>query len=326
MKKKSLLERVYIGLEWEPQFTLLSHAEHQVFFEYEFTMNGEKEPFVIVKKSGKKRVPERPLLTGNSKNNDNPDHVTVAVNDVKFKTFMKTVAKAVSKQLSLSTKTLPKKFFTEKLMNLVGVDGSNIEFRTIPSSIQQLPNSILISDSLLRLFMEKLVECVPGGIGVFLPKTNRFDSTAHALNTDGEVVVAHTSWEYSPTKHVNLSFPDLPIYDRYYTCKFLTTAENFRTKVQFKTRQANKPKRMHITVPYNFTDYEALVRVAYPLYEAVHKCPELPPSGNTVMDISEQNTQIAKFLDNWTKNNQMTAPMLLKYVKQTKVVNLKGLL
>lgn len=236
------------------------------------------------------------------------------------------MVKEVSQQLQLNNTSLPKKFFTDQLTDLISVDGSNIEFRTMPSSVKQLTNSIIISDALLRLFMEKLAGCIPGGIGVFLPKTTRSENTSYSAPDLFGIINTEKYLEFSPTKHVNISFPDTSIYDPYFICKSKLKVRNFLTKVKFKTRQPFSPKRMHITVPYNFTDYVGLVAVAYPMYERVSTCPHTVIHGQPVTDVVDQFNMVVEYLDDWARNNPMPTPILLKYVRHEKIVNLKGLL
>lgn len=80
MTKKTLLERALIGIEWEPQLTLLHHAQHQVLFEFDYVQHSSDHPFAIVKKVPRSNT-KHPHPVGRisipTKSFEHPNQVTI---------------------------------------------------------------------------------------------------------------------------------------------------------------------------------------------------------------------------------------------------------
>jgi hypothetical protein len=314
MNNQEILDNALIGIEWEPQFALPNYSGYQICFENNF-FNGT---FITIKRQvDSKGVP---LLASKHDPFYSPKRVTVVVSVVQFGKFIDKISKEISKPLCLNDKKDTKKSLTKELTKLMGIDGTNFEIRTIPSSFKQLTNNIAIADSLLFLFIEKLNRCISGGVGVFLPKTTIFEASTL------ETLLYSTPRISIPTKHINITFNDMPIHDNYWSYGRLLDAKFFITKISLKQRKLSSPKRLHITVPYNFTDYGNLIKVAYPMYQKMYDgCPSRAPKYTNV-DITEQYNDIIKYLDDWAQNNPMNSPILLKYIKKKRLVNLRSLI
>ena len=317
MTNQDVVERAIIGIEWEPQFTLPYYSGYQVLFENDFVISSNKPDFLTIREE----------LGGNSSKQDPfycPKKVIIRINNEQFKKFINKISKEISRMLCLDDKKQTKKFFTEKLTELTGIDGTNMEFRTIASSFKQLPNSIAIADSLLFLFIEKINKYIPGGVGVFLPKTTGFEVPEY-IGLNG-IPQRPTQLHFIPTKHVNITFSDMPMQDKYWRYGDLVKAQFFKTRISLKSRKLGYPRRLHITVPYNFTDYGDLIKVSFPMYQKIYDGCQFGPGLDPNVDVTDQYNIIIKYLDDWAKNNPMNSPILLKYIKKSKLVNLRSLI
>lgn len=316
MNNQENLDKSLIGIEWEPQFTLPNYSGYQVLFENNFVLSNDNKQLVT---NIRKQVDGvKVSISAKHEPFYSPKRVIIQINEEQFKNFINKISKEISKLLCLDDKKDTKKLFTDELIGLVGIDGTNMEFRTIASSLKQLPNSIAISDSLLFLFIEKLNKYVSGGVGVFLPKTTSFEIPKYVINNEPSL---QTQLHFIPTKHVNITFKDMPIHENYWSYdEPLLYAKFFGTKIGLKSRKIGYPKRLHITVPYNFTDYENLIKAAYPIYQKLYG------ASKSNADVTDHYNDIIKYLDSWAKNNPMNSPILLKYVKQKRLVTCRSLL
>lgn len=125
------------------------------------------------------------------------------------------------------------------------IDQTNFEVITKPVTVEKLPLEIIKADRYLKEFCLNISKVV-GRIGVFLP-----------------------NWGYgTPSKHINISdklpikfIPDSDV-DFYKEVRGLHT-KGFHSKIEFKGECRNHKERVHLTVPYNFTDYNRLLEFFY---------------------------------------------------------------
>lgn len=338
MTKQEILEKAIIGIEWEPQFTLPLYSGHQILFERGLSYGEDlSTPTVKTNKIIKKRKKKNPFLyltkINEKKLTPTPsDHfyhhnkIMISLSNDELVKFMETQSREVSKIMSLDDKKDTKGEFTTQLLNVLGIDGSNIEVRTIASSFKRLEDSIVITDCFLRLFMEKLNDHVKGGVGVFLPKTTKFESPQPASHFGGKS--GKPELVFTPTKHVNITFVGMPIQDQYWLHKNAPEVKYFCTKIGFKSRKSDQSRRLHITVPYNFNDYADLISLAHPLISSVfnHSGENFSLHPPKFIDVSDYFNEVINYLNTWAKNNPQKDPILLKYVKNNKVYNQRRLI
>jgi hypothetical protein len=338
MTRQEILDKAFIGIEWEPQFTLPLYAGHQILFERGLAYDKYPKPSPLdfltgiqpIKKKNKKNQFIQISNISDTKSGpsntyfSHPNQILIRVSTSELEKFMEKRSREISKIMRLDDKKDQKGLFTDQLLNVLGIDGSNIEVRTIASSFKRLEDSIVITDCFLRLFLEKLNEHVKGGVGVFLPKTTKFELPQEVES--GGKNGGKPELIFTPTKHVNITFVGMPVEDQYWLHKNPPDVKSFGTKLGFKSRKSER-KRLHITVPYNFTDYADLIILAHPLLSAIfnHK-PDSCLTPSDFIDVSEYYNKIMTYLNTWAKNNPQDKPILLKYVKNNKVYNQRRLI
>lgn len=343
MTRQDILDKAVIGIEWEPQFTFLAHPGYQAVFENVITTGGARKFLSVKVVSDKKK---RGIMDPEYAQFYSSQRLYLMINNAGFTKFITKIGKEIFSVINAGEKKPDKKEFLSKLLYSLGLDGNNIEVRTMASGLKQLPDSIKIADYFLGLLVKKLNKYLPGGVASFLPKTTCFSimSRKPSVNPDGSYSPQAQADDrttkyinvFIPTKHVNITFKNMLIYGRHWSHKQQEDLIHFRPKISFKDRVTDHSTRLHITVPYNFTDYSGLVDVGYYLYKKVYEHEntlgrELNLSGSDRwtphdIDVTPQCNKIVKFLDEWAKQNPMEKPILLKYMKNKKLVTSRGLI
>jgi hypothetical protein len=207
-------DNVLIGIEWEPQFTLLKWPTYPVYIKNTKKRIGSVIPQYFnadgyISKSSYQRV---------------------------------SVEVPASYGVWRSTNAAYNNWNRKNPYRYMSIDGTNFEIITKPVKIEKLSSEIKKADKHLKEFCGKLFK-LTGPLGVFLP-----------------------NWEFGygvPSKHVNISLDDmllLPKSDN----KFLKSLIGFKdrgfvSKIDLKGECHTHQSRVHITVPYNFDDYDGLL-------------------------------------------------------------------
>lgn len=277
-------DKVLIGIEWEPQITLLEFPNLPVNF-------------------------RASLIESNIGIFDEGKNILVSIKDGLFRNYH--TGDFTDNHCFLSTDQVKQ----------------NIELRTFPTAFHQLEDQILLCNKYLKHFILKLRQRTNNGIGVFLPKAILAESDGIGFMDDRDV---YHFLEYStPSKHVNISFrgdnklsmvtnsmlrnlDELP--NRLNKSKEYKSIRAFRTFIKTRISTADYGERLHITVPYNFTEYKKLIPFAKKLWNSDEQ------------DWFLNYINLAQFLDNWYKTNEPEGPKLISYIKKDKYVTTGGLI
>ena len=199
-----------IGIEWEPQFTLLDYPNHTVYFK----ITKRRKSFIYTQHD-----------------TPNTDRVTIEV-PPSYNTWRST---------NVSSNNMNK----NNRYKYTSIDQTNFEVITKPVPIEKLTSEIIKADKHLKEFCINLSK-LSGRLGVFLP-----------------------NWQYgSPSKHINISdkqgieFITNSDVDFYSEVRNLNT-KGFHSKIEMKGECRSHKERVHLTVPYNFTDYNRLLEIFY---------------------------------------------------------------
>jgi hypothetical protein len=280
-----------IGIEWEPQLTLLEFPNQVITVIKKSNLDhwGHLKTGVIlsVTRDSSLMVYNFQILE------DGPSSVFVTIDDSYDPSYY-------------GGCSIPK---------YLGVDDSmsNLEIRTRPVKLELLKDHLDFCTEYLGHFVEDL-SLLTKGIGVFLPT-----AIGQALSQ------THSS----PNKHVNISFPINPGYMKYFkeasnslwswfseqvTIIDYNKLSNFRTHVNGKPSDTQDYCRLHIMVPYNFNDYDGLVEKAYGIWSA--------ESDNLLKD---NIMDLAKYLDSWYSMNVQKKPILVCHTTGSKVKTVNSL-
>lgn len=144
------------------------------------------------------------------------------------------------------------------------IDMQNLEFRTKKTRLPTLRAEIKRVEELeLAPLILDLARELDTAIGVFLP-----------------MVVGETA----PSKHVSISLHDL------------FGSNPFSTRITLKASRTGWRKRVHITVPYNFTAYRELIEI--------------------ILENKEEGKAfVAEWLSRWADKNPMEEPLFVGYTQ-----------
>jgi hypothetical protein len=205
-----------IGIEWEPQFTLLRYPNHSVYFK----VTKKRKPFIHLEYTS----PEIYKL------------------EQTFKRVF--VELPLSYNVKLSNFVALKNWHIKNPYRYVSIDNINFEVITKPVTLDKLPNEMVKADQHLKKFCLKIEKLV-GPLGVFLP-----------------------TWELGfsqPSKHVNISSKKemefIDIGGKFLRETLKIAHNGFSSTINFKGECRIHQRRLHITVPYNFTDYKGLMEL-----------------------------------------------------------------
>lgn len=205
-----------IGIEWEPQFTLLNYPNHSVYFK---NTTRRKSSIIVENNAG-----------GIYANETSNLRVVVDLAST-FDVWQATRVAANNADKSSAYK-------------YTSTDGKNLELITRPVTPDKLQSEIEKVETKLRVLCEQLVGTT-GPLGVFLP-----------------------AWDPGfgqPSKHINISSKE-GIVLRKGQMKSLSTkiaelnATGFFSSICLKSECRKHRQRIHVTVPYNFTDYNRLLK------------------------------------------------------------------
>lgn len=286
-----MFDDALIGIEWEPQLTLLDfpNQEISVIRKLNLDMRGYLKTSKILSSVGNSNLMVYNLqLSGCS-------HSSIFI--------------------SIDDSYTPSYYDGCSLPRYLGVDDSmnNTEIRTRPVKLELLKDHSDFCTEYLGHFVEDL-SLLTKGVGVFLP-----------VKVDEKGLPQMHS---SPNKHINISFPEPPGYllrfkeNNYNLWHWFSEQamllEYFKLK-NFRTHTTSKPSdidtgqcRLHIMVPYNFTDYNKLVEKAYKVWGA-----------NRDYSLKGSMIDLAKYLDFWYSMNVQNGPVLVCHTngKKVKIVN-----
>jgi hypothetical protein len=277
-----------IGIEWEPQFTLLEHPNLPVDFRVTFN--------------------QLPPI-------DYP--IRIAATNNKVKVYLKE-----SVFLDYQYGKFPYSYYidTDQVKN-------NLEARTRPVALSDLQTEIQNCNDFLHKFILKLKQHTNNGIGVFLPKAIADESTGIIyLDKDNsyKFLELHTPSKHvsisfkdkigynefwcggPPGNDKNSALSGSKEYDQ---------LKSFTSYIQPKPSDcSDNSNRIHITVPYNFTAYQELIPFTKQLWTS---------NNNNWL---ERYIALAQYIDNWAKNNKQEKPLVVGYIKSDRYVKIGGLI
>jgi hypothetical protein len=273
-----MIEDALIGIEWEPQLTVLEYPQKSIYAIKKSQLDIDRIEFA--KGDSDLMIVHYKLPSGYKEG---------------YLTY-----------LAIDDDYYPSYYY--KGYNYFDVDpgSNNIELRTHPVKLEMLKDHIEFCTNYLSHVTED-ISSYSKGIGVFLPVSN--------------IGCMHSN----PSKHVSISFPAKLGYlgkfneFDYSLWKWLnpdldrighSTLKNFKTHVAVKKSShvgVDFP-RFHIRVPYNFTAYHMLVRIAYKLW-----------TERSEGWFREHITALFSYLDNWTSQNIQQKPLLICHGKYKKV-------
>jgi hypothetical protein len=327
------IDDLVIGIEYEPQFTFLRYPNHRVdFVENDHVVSKSADRFVADFVMEPRSILPIVIIAVNTK-------VIIAVNTNYYPRYIQLDGKV------------------RKLFRNISVDRTNLEIKTNPTCLRNLRFEIEAADLCLQDYTVMLKQNV-GSTGIFFPRSRlcleemvvvpiessnymyRFSLDKRRIALDSKPVLIKpfikTSYrkfelgKFTPSKHVNISF------ERYRNrrIKAWTGVNNTSYRgILFKNITGSIHGRLHLTVPYNFTDYEGLANVVVDcanngLFDNVHhsECHSqknyefLDPNFNfnleKVNEVSMFTSYevISAFLAEWWNNNPMLAPIHLGFV------------
>jgi hypothetical protein len=281
------MKNALIGIEWEPQVTLLEYPNLPVDFR-----SGYAEAILI---------PFIKIITGRKA-------IQILIREIVFTNY------ALIK--------LPKPHFFLSTDNVK----HNVEVRTYPVPLSHLQGQISLCNNYLGTFINQLKPYTSKGIGVFLPKAslNDFSGISYMdINDRYQFLDCHT-----PSKHVSISFTDemghgttccRRLSDVEGLARLLSTSKeyeelkHFRSFIKVRMSTIDYNSRVHMMVPYNFTDYKKLIPLTRKLWQS---------------DVStwlSNYIALARFINDWYKNNEPSGPKLIGYIKKGEYINVGGL-
>lgn len=273
-----------IGLEWEPQFSLLEFPKQFISF-----IRKENLDFWMY-------YPDSEILTisGNS------DILICTCIPISSEKHFKYIF------IALSDEYVPL-YYPKSSQNYLTVDRAvfNLEIRTQPVRLELIKDHSEFCTEYLKHFVEDLSQFT-NGVGVLMPVTATPIGPSHSF----------------PNKHVNISFPNEASYIKRfsevgenmwkwfyngYTSSDYLKLRHFKTHVCIKySMTSHSAQRLHIMVPYNFNDYETLIRHAYSIW--TQPDPLLLMQG--IYDLSV-------YLDAWYEDNKQKDPILLLHTSKS---------
>ncbi len=206
-----------IGIEWEPQFTLLRYPNHSVYFKTSL----RRRASVIAEYGG----------VGIYAQDDSQKRVTVDL--------------AATYDIWTASKVAEYNARHKSPYRYTSTDGKNFEVITKPVPLDKLGSEIISAEKHLKNFCEKVVD-LTGPLGVFLPMWD--------------------SGFGQPSKHVNIS-NEAGLSITRGTGKILSkklselSSKGFFSNINLKGDCTKHRNRLHVTVPYNFTDYDKLLKL-----------------------------------------------------------------
>jgi hypothetical protein len=289
-----MIDDALIGIEWEPQLTLLEFPSRiiSVISRLNLDLWGYTKTSSVLSAVGD---PDFLMVYNFKLSGDNHSSIFVSI-DESYAPFY------------YSGYTEPRYLGVDNSMN-------NVEIRTRPVKLDLLKEHSDCCTEYLRHFVGDL-SLLTKGVGVFLPAVS---------TTPGLFYSPHSG----PNKHVNISFPEAPghieIFKEYnhslwnwFSERMVLPGTEYCKLANFKTHITTKPSntsdycRLHIMVPYNFTGYEELIERSYKIWSAESEY----LLKDSIMDL-------AKYLDSWYFMNKQKDPILVCHTtgKNVKVVN-----
>lgn len=208
---------------------------------------------------------------------------------------------------------------------IVDIPVNNLEIRSRPTTLDLFANECLKQEMNLASFLRELNLNTSSGIGVLLPKSKY----SYLVTQDSEFLNSMYGFlnplsSTRPSKHVNISFSerlgilgDLDQNELYYSAwvNKSYSLNSFKTYILLKTHDVKfRVARLHITVPYNFVDYKDLVVYAKKIWLA-----------NNFKDLVLAYTALMDYLNDWSEEYVQLEPILVCYIKNSRVVTVSGL-
>lgn len=162
---------------------------------------------------------------------------------------------------------------------------ANLEVATKPVEIQDLAEEIEKCAKSLQKVSEYIATVTQSQVGVFLPV-----STSHLLDL-------HVIPLLKPAKHINIDIPleslhSLPDEERAF----------------FARKAGVYGRRLHVPVPYNFTEYADLLEEVRKVYREM-----------------KSELAIVEYVSDFVEAYSMKKPILLGYVRHEKYVRIRSL-
>lgn len=282
------MKNVLIGIEWEPQITLLEYPNLPVDFRSGYS-ESNLIPFIkIVEDKKVTRVLVRESVFRNYSIGQFPhNHFFLSTDQVKH----------------------------------------NLELRTYPVSPSNLPEQIDFCNSYLSVFITQLKQYTSKGIGVFFPKAdfNVFGGISYLNIQDHyEFLECHTPSKHVSIsfqdelnngsvccKRLNHIEGLARLLSE---SKEYNSLNHFRSFIKTRLSTVDYNSRIHITVPYNFTAYKKLIPLAKKLWRS------------DVSNWLDNYLALAQYIDRWYGNNEPSGPKLISYIKNGEYITTGGLL
>lgn len=280
------MREVLVGIEWEPQFTLLEFPNLPV--EFRSTCESPYKPFLKIDKN--KKI------------------ITVYVSKYLFDKY--TSGRWPTEHFFVSTDEVK----------------HNLEVRTYPTSPEKLSEQINFCNDYLGKFMTILGGHTKSGAGVFLPITglHNEEDIGFMDELDQYRFIRH----HTPSKHFSISFnkvsePPTIINWSDSLALELSKSKEYASLSNFKSFIMCKPAysvdkayglRIHINIPYNFTQYEKLIPLAGKLWTSTNS------------NWLGSYLSLARYIDDWYKKNKQSEPIFVGYAKKDKYNIVGGLI
>ncbi len=281
-----MLDDALIGIEWEPQLTVIDHPN---------------KPVQIIRKDNLDYWIYTPA-----------NRVMLVRGDpwILVWTCHSQYQNSYSVYISVDDSYIPSFYGDSSFPHMI-IDNAvlNMEIRTRPVKLDILNDHIEFCTHYAGHFIEDLSKYA-GGVGMFLP---------------APILKPNEGGHTQPSKHVNISFPTSPGFvssfnehtNSFWKWTFNHLTElgyyelgHYRAHINVKksdvlgTDMPSDLKRLHIMVPYNFDDYSTLIRMAFRIWAE--------PDEEQCLDYV---FAILNYIDSWYSRCPQKDPILICHTK-----------
>ncbi len=202
-----------------------------------------------------------------------------------------------------------------------------LEVRTFPVALDELESQINICNDHLGDLLSRVKQYTPGGIGVFLPKARLGESDGIGFHDEQDVYrlleystpskhvsISFRSDNFPSQMQCQLLGSTDPLACYLHTSDEYNSYDEFRSLIKLRMSTVDYGHRLHITVPYNFNDYSRLAVYAWKLWQTTND------------NWAGPYMKMVKFINSWYKKNEPAGPLLVGYIKNKNYVSVGGLI
>jgi|SRR5581483_213398 len=278
-------DELYVGIEWETQLSVPALGNKQIFAMYQDPDGFDrKRELTSIYLSFFTNYPIKDVM-----NNDLFDVFPILHDPPK----------------PLYFKSSPMEYFP------ISLDVGNIEVRSFPTKLRDVNQSIKAAESELAAFTNSFTP--QHDYGLFLPTsllddTNCIAPSKHLNFSAIGIVDSILAKEYFP-KYKNMRSIEVASEDAYgdYTNEYFYLSPGYS--------DMNHCYRLHISVPYNYTDYDHIGSLVYTIIKSKSK--------SKAMDYMYS---LSEYLSSWCKDNEADKQTFVGYTKNKKWTQIKGLI